>query len=417
MMNSQKTTGVVLVTLATILAASLVGGCPGVGTSSSSSVSSGTSGTTGATTGDETTGSTGTSTASAASVVDLAATGQTTSYAAGDDGDLQKGESLAAAARFVDNGDGTITDQLTGLMWLRDASCLIHNYEEWERDGWAEGWVPWQAALTFIAQINDGTLSACAAGYGDWRLPNVNELESLVNAGQAEQYVWLLSVGFLRVEENDYWTSTTDPDTITTFAYTVNMDDGSVSRLGNKATAPAITSVWPVRGTTDGNSTEIWKTGQTTRYAAGDDGGLQMGIAWPIPRFTDNGDGTITDNLTGLMWLQDAATLSLEDWRGALVVADRFNDDPGHFECENYTATYSDWRVPNRKEFFSLSNFAHHQPALADTHPFLGVSYTGTYWTSTASAADTDRAWHFDMRSGEISTEYKVNGHLVWLVR
>ena len=48
------------------------------------------------------------------------------------------------------------------------------------------------------------------------------------------------------------------------------------------------------------------KTGQTVSYALGDDGDLQKGVMWPVPRFTDNGSGTVTDNLTGLIWLKDA---------------------------------------------------------------------------------------------------------------
>lgn len=48
------------------------------------------------------------------------------------------------------------------------------------------------------------------------------------------------------------------------------------------------------------------KTGLTTSYAPGDDGALQKGVAWPNPRFTDNNNGTITDNLTGLIWLKNA---------------------------------------------------------------------------------------------------------------
>lgn len=48
------------------------------------------------------------------------------------------------------------------------------------------------------------------------------------------------------------------------------------------------------------------RTGQTTSYAPGDDGDLQKGVAWPVPRFTDNEDGTVTDNLTGLIWLTNA---------------------------------------------------------------------------------------------------------------
>jgi hypothetical protein len=48
------------------------------------------------------------------------------------------------------------------------------------------------------------------------------------------------------------------------------------------------------------------QTGQTTKYVAGDDGDAQMGVPWPSPRFTDNANGTVTDNLTGLVWLKNA---------------------------------------------------------------------------------------------------------------
>lgn len=47
-------------------------------------------------------------------------------------------------------------------------------------------------------------------------------------------------------------------------------------------------------------------TGQTVSYASGDDGALKKGVAWPGPRFADNQDGTVMDNLTGLVWMQDA---------------------------------------------------------------------------------------------------------------
>jgi hypothetical protein len=48
------------------------------------------------------------------------------------------------------------------------------------------------------------------------------------------------------------------------------------------------------------------RTGQTTSYAASDDGALQRGVVLPTPRFTDNSNGMITDNLTGLIWLKNA---------------------------------------------------------------------------------------------------------------
>ena len=56
------------------------------------------------------------------------------------------------------------------------------------------------------------------------------------------------------------------------------------------------------------------KTGQTTSYTTGDDGDLEMGVPWPSPRFTDKGDGTVTDNLTGLIWLKDANCFGGRTW-------------------------------------------------------------------------------------------------------
>ena len=69
--------------------------------------------------------------------------------------------------------------------------------------------------------------------------------------------------------------------------------------------------MWPVRG----ESTRVAQTGQKqcydvsgmpipVRHRAGR--GIQVGVPWPNPRFTDNGDGTVTDNLTGLIWLKNA---------------------------------------------------------------------------------------------------------------
>ncbi len=58
------------------------------------------------------------------------------------------------------------------------------------------------------------------------------------------------------------------------------------------------------------------KTGQTTSYATGDDGILQKGVVWPIPRFKDNNNGTVTDNLTGLIWLKNANCFGVENLGG-----------------------------------------------------------------------------------------------------
>lgn len=106
-------------------------------------------------------------------------TGQTTPYGTGSDGDLQKG----VARRYVDNGDGTITDTQTGLMWeKKDQSGGIHD--------WSNAYT-WSGASYGITNVMDGTMitwflaalngGGGFAGYTDWRIPNVNELLSIVN--------------------------------------------------------------------------------------------------------------------------------------------------------------------------------------------------------------------------------------------
>ncbi len=65
-----------------------------------------------------------------------------------------------------------------------------------------------------------------------------------------------------------------------------------------------------------GNYAPVPKTGQTTPYGAGDDGALQKGVAWPTPRFTDSENGTVTDNLTGLIWLKNANAFGENVGRG-----------------------------------------------------------------------------------------------------
>jgi hypothetical protein len=66
----------------------------------------------------------------------------------------------------------------------------------------------------------------------------------------------------------------------------------------------------------------VSQTGQQMSYAPGDGGHLQMGMVWPEPRFTDNSNGTVTDNLTDLIWLKDAATCPFQgvSWSEAVML-------------------------------------------------------------------------------------------------
>jgi len=81
-------------------------------------------------------------------------------------------------------------------------------------------------------------------------------------------------------------------------------------------------------GTIATYAASVPKTGQTTSYATGDDGDLEKGVAWPSPRFTDNSDGTVTDNLTGLIWLKNAnCPNATRDWTTALSDVTQLNTD------------------------------------------------------------------------------------------
>jgi hypothetical protein len=108
------------------------------------------------------------------------ASGQTTAYGAGTDGAVQAGQALS----YTDNGDGTITDNNTGLMWeKKDDSGGIHDKDNGYT--WSTGTNDMDGTMvtTFLDTLNDvgGGGANCFAGHCDWRIPNVKELQSIVN--------------------------------------------------------------------------------------------------------------------------------------------------------------------------------------------------------------------------------------------
>ena len=166
-----------------------------------------------------------------AGTVELPETGQTTCYdtngnvitctGTGQDGDIKAGVAWPSP-RFTVSADGyCITDDLTGLMWVRSPDSVTRT---------------WQQALDYA-----NGLSLC--GYTDWRLPNVNELESLVNAEQSNSATWLNTQGFSNVQSYVYWSSTSHAN-YTNIAWTVNIWNGTVGIIENKF---LYIYVWPVR--------------------------------------------------------------------------------------------------------------------------------------------------------------------------
>ncbi len=123
-------------------------------------------------------------------------------------------------------------------------------------------------------------------------------------------------------------------------------------------------------------------TGQTISYYSGDDGSYQTGKPF---FYTNHGDGTVTDNVTGLMWPQDDMSAGCFNgqtatWTAALDY------------CEGLTfAGYNDWRLPNIRELLSLGDYGYTGPAM-DPTVFTNSESGRYYWTSTP-CDDDQYAW------------------------
>jgi hypothetical protein len=159
----------------------------------------------------------------------VAVTGQTTVYAEGDDGDVQAGVPFPGR-RFIDEGDGTVMDRLTGLTWLQDASCF--------------GPRNWYETLSAVNALRDAQCALTdGSAAGDWRLPNIKELQSLIDYGQLSP---ALPPGhpFVNVQPVPYWSSTTSAG-FPNSAWTIPLDRGGSSFDDSKTNEHY---AWPVRG-------------------------------------------------------------------------------------------------------------------------------------------------------------------------
>ena len=296
--------------------------------------------------------------------------------------------------RFVVSGN-CVVDNLTGLMWMQSPDGVTPRN--------------WTGAFTYVSSIN--SLNLC--GYADWRLPNINELRSLVHSGFNERICggvscsylsdWLNTQGFSTLQRNNYWSSTTDANSVIR-AWVVLMTDGFIDNIPKAGGY----FVLPVRGGSAFTGTvQIPATGQTTTYNPGiDDGALKRGAAWPSPRFNNNGNGTVTDNLTGLIWLKNASctdtaggivNTGFQIWTDALA----WSNGLASGVCGLSDGSHlGDWRLPNREELESLIDFGFPNPAISNSvgtgHSSPGDPFDfvqGAYLTSTTFVGSTALAW------------------------
>ena len=158
------------------------------------------------------------------------------------------------------------------------------------------------------------------------------------------------------------------------------------------------------------------RTGQSHSYNPRDDGHYQRGVVWPHPRFANNGDGTVTDNLTGLIWLRDA-NCSLfnapRTWYDSInIIIPQLED--GFCQLTDGSSP-CDWRLPNRSELLSLHHMGNHPP-LPSEHPFTNV-VDDNYWSSTTWRISDGTAWYVDMDDGIVHILSKSEARYIWPVR
>ena len=324
-------------------------------------------------------------------LVSLAETGQQSN---GRRGDTSRETAFFWKSRFTDNQDGTVADGLTGLVWLKNAGCFS-----------SANWASSLAQVNALASGGCGLMDGSAAG--EWRLPNINELESLVDVSASNP---ALTPGnpFTNVSTAIYWSSTSyfGGQSGSPNAWAIRLSDGRYMNdwVSNNKEA-AYNQIWPVKGNggeSGGGGIRLQSTGQYFTFALGDDGSIQSGVPPTFPRWVDKGDGTIADTVTGLVWLKQADCIR-QTWAGAGAVVNSISNG----QCGLTDGSQKgSWRMPSRNEMQSLSDRMENNHADFFNHTYLNRDYTlfqsaiftnfvvsQYYWTSDADAAATANAW------------------------
>ncbi|MBU0673779.1 MAG: DUF1566 domain-containing protein [Proteobacteria bacterium] len=169
-----------------------------------------------------------------------------------------------------------------------------------------------------------------------------------------------------------------DADVIGTYTVQLIVNDGTQSSSTDSAVITAIYTVIPVL------TGKLPDSGQTTSYTS--TFGEDSDYTFNSPSFRDNGDGTVTDNITGLLW-QQSDDGTLKTWEDAFSY------------CADLTlAVYADWRLPVTNELFSLVDFGTDAPAIDAT--FFPQTKSAEYWATSTGGGILGGAWRLDFDDG-----------------
>ncbi len=272
---------------------------------------------------------------------------------------------------YIENGDGTVTDNVTGLMWSQTTDLngdgTINVYDKLSQ---AEA----------IAAADTFSLG----GYDDWRLPSIKEQYSLIlfNGTDPSGYTGsadgitpfidneIFGFGF-GDEDNGERLIDAQYATTTNYVSTTMMGDETMFGVNFADGRIKGYPIGPMPGETEDKQFYVMFVRGNPEYGIND--------------FVDNGEGTIIDNATGLMWMQDDSGEGME-WETALSYA------------EDYVyAGYADWRLPNAKELQSILDYSR-SPATSSSAAIDPIFNTSQiidegdetnypfYWTGTTHA-------------------------------
>jgi hypothetical protein len=280
---------------------------------------------------------------------------------------------------YKDNGDGTITDNVTGLMWEKTT------------DKTGDGVINYYDKKTY-AEALAGASGCKTGGFTDWRLPTIKEQYSLIMYYGAEANPTATSQGTaVPFINTNYFT----------FGYG-DLNSGSHGGTSNERLIDAqyATSTLYVSTTMNGQATMFgvnFADGRIKGYPSTNQKKYYVlyvrgNTAYGKNDFKDNGDGTITDNATGLMWMQNDNGSAIL-WENALSYAENFS-----------YAGFSDWRLPDAKELQGLLDYSR-SPSTTNSAA-INPLFNCTQITNEAGAAD----YPFYMSSTTFSSQTPTNG-------
>ncbi|MFN8308822.1 MAG: DUF1566 domain-containing protein [Chitinophagales bacterium] len=252
------------------------------------------------------------------------------------------------------NGDGTVTDTVTGLMWQ-------------QTDG---GEMRWEEAITFCDTLTLGN-------YTNWRLPDCHELFSILNEDALNPAI---DTNYFQRTSAEYWWSSEVQANDSSKIWVTNAGGGVGNHPKNETLSAGGTKRFHVRAVRD----------QSAPTALNN-------------QFTNHVDGTVIDSLTGLIWQSIPAADSL-NWEDALHYADTLQ-----------LGNFQDWRLPNIKELQSLNDESRINPSLNTS--YFPLSTSVKYWSSTSLRNQPNRAWFLDTHFGITSYADKNSKQMVLCVR